>query len=144
MAAGTGEEGLRIAVEERPAAIVVDGVLPGIDGATVIRKIRADSALRRTPCILLTASEEQSGEISALDAGADDYVRKGEDTGVILARLAAIIRTIGASAAPRPASSMLDSKKILAVDDSLTYLQEIALQLRQDGYDVVPARSGEE
>src|SRR5258708_548164 len=86
MAAGTGEEGLRIAVEERPAAIVVDGILPGIDGATVIRRIRADATLRRTPCILLTASEEQSGEISALDAGADDYVRKGEDLGIILAR----------------------------------------------------------
>jgi two-component system NtrC family sensor kinase len=140
----TGEDGLRIAVNERPAAIIVDGILPGIDGATVIRKIRADSALRSTPCILLTASEEESGEISALDAGADDYVRKEEDMGVILARLAALIRNAGAPAAARPASSILDPKKILAVDDSLTYLQEIASQLRQDGYDVIPARSGEE
>ena len=144
IAAPTGEGGLRMAVDERPAAIIVDGMLPGIDGATFIRKIRADAALRRTPCILLTASEEQSGEISALDAGADDYVRKGEDLGIILARLAAVIRTAGAPAPTRPSSSMLDPKKILAVDDSLTYLQEIALQLRQDGYDVVPARSGEE
>jgi DNA-binding response OmpR family regulator len=142
--ASTGEDGLRMAVDERPSAIVVDGVLPGIDGATVIRKIRADAALRRTPCILLTAAENQSSEISALDAGADDYVRKEENTGVILARLGAIIRTASAPAAPTPASSMLDTKKILAVDDSLTYLEEVALQLRQDGYDVVPARSGEE
>ena len=76
--AGTGEEGLRMAVDGRPAAIVVDGVLPGIDGATVIRRMRADAALRRTPCILLTASEDQNGEIMALDAGADDYVRKAK------------------------------------------------------------------
>src|SRR6185437_16074600 len=45
--AGSGEEGLRIAASARPSAILVDGVLPGIDGPTVIRKIRLDAALRR-------------------------------------------------------------------------------------------------
>jgi DNA-binding response OmpR family regulator len=142
--AGTGEDGLRIAVDERPAAIVVDGVLPGIDGATVIRRIRADAALRRTPCILLTASETPIGEIRALDAGADDYVRKEEDTQVILARMTAVLRTAGSPPASRQTSSLLGPKKVLAVDDSLTYLQEVATQLREEGYDVVPAHSGEE
>jgi len=144
LTAGTGEDGLRLAVSERPVAIVVDGILPGIDGATVIRRIRADAILRRTPCILLTASEEQSGEISALDAGADDYVRKEEDAQIILARLAAIIRTAKAPSVAGPATSMLDPKRILAVDDSLTYLEEVATRLRMEGYDVVTARSGEE
>ena len=142
--AATGEDGLQIAVDELPAAIVVDGMLPGIDGATVIRRIRADVALRRTPCILLTGSEERSGEIQALDAGADHYVRKEEDSGVILARLLAALRTAGAPSAFHPASSMLGPKKILAVDDSLTYLHEMAAQLRDEGYDVVPAHSGED
>jgi two-component system NtrC family sensor kinase len=144
VSAGTGEDGLRVAVNERPAAIVVDGVLPGIDGATVIRRIRADAAMRRTPCILLTASEERSGEIIALDAGADDYVRKEENTEIILARLSAILRTSAAPSAARPAVSLLAPKRVLAVDDSLTYLQEVSAQLRQEGYDVVSARSGEE
>lgn len=144
VSAGTGEDGLQVAVNERPAAIVVDGVLPGIDGATVIRRIRADAAMRRTPCILLTASEERSGEIVALDAGADDYVRKEENTEIILARLAAILRTSAAPSAARPAVSLLAPKRVLAVDDSLTYLQEVATQLRQEGYDVISARSGEE
>ena len=144
VSAGTGEDGLQVAVNERPSAIVVDGVLPGIDGATVIRRIRADAAMRRTPCILLTASEERSGEIVALDAGADDYVRKEENTEMILARLAAILRTSAAPSAARPAVSLLAPKRVLAVDDSLTYLQEVAAQLRHEGYDVVPARSGEE
>lgn len=142
--ASTGEEGLRMAVDERPAAIVVDGVLPGIDGATVIRRIRDDAALRRTPCILLTASEEARGEIKALDAGADDYVRKGEDAGIILARVAAVLRAAGSPAMVHSASSLLGPKRVLAVDDSLTYLQEIGTNLRQEGYDVVFARSGEE
>ena len=142
--AGTGEDGLRAAVDARPAVIVVDGILPGIDGSTVIRRIRADAALRSTPCILLTASEERSDELKALDAGADAYVRKEEDTQIILARVTAVLRSAGPSSAVRTTSSLLGPKKILTVDDSLTYLHEVAVQLRQEGYDVIPARSGEE
>ena len=142
--AGTGEDGLRAAVDARPAVIVVDGILPGIDGSTVIRRIRADAALRSTPCILLTGSEERSDELKALDAGADAYVRKGEDTQIILARVTAVLRSAGSPSAVLTTSSLLGPKKILTVDDSLTYLHEVAAQLRQEGYDVIPARSGEE
>jgi len=142
--AETGEDGLRAAVDLRPAVIVVDGVLPGIDGSTVIRRIRADAVLRSTPCILLTASEERSGELSALDAGADAYVRKEEDTQIILARVTAVLRSSKALPATGATSSLLGPKKILTVDDSLTYLHEVATQLREEGYDVVSARSGEE
>ena len=142
--AGTGEDGLRAAVDARPAVIVVDGILPGIDGSTVIRRIRADAALRSTPCILLTGSEERSDELKALDAGADAYVRKEEDTQIILARVTAVLRSAGSPSSARTTSSLLGPKKILTVDDSLTYLHEVAVQLRQEGYDVIPARSGEE
>jgi DNA-binding response OmpR family regulator len=142
--AGTGEDGLRAAVDARPAVIVVDGILPGIDGSTVIRRIRADAALRSTPCILLTGSEERSDELKALDAGADAYVRKEEDTQIILARVTAVLRSAGSPSAVRTTSSLLGPKKILTVDDSLTYLHEVATQLRHEGYDVIPARSGEE
>ncbi len=142
--AGTGEEGLRVAVDSRPAVIVVNGVLPGIDGSTVIRRIRADAVLRSTPCILLTASEERSGELKALDAGADAYVRKEEDTEIILARVTAVLRSSGSSSTFVSTSSLLGPKRILTVDDSLTYLHEVSAQLREEGYDVVPARSGEE
>jgi DNA-binding response OmpR family regulator len=142
--AGTGEDGLRAAVDVRPAVIVVDGILPGIDGSTVIRRIRADAALRSTPCILLTGSEERSDELEAFDAGADAFVRKEEDTQIILARVTAVLRSAGSPSAVRTTSSLFGPKKILTVDDSLTYLHEIAEQLRQEGYDVIPARSGEE
>jgi two-component system NtrC family sensor kinase len=142
--AGTGEDGLRTAVDARPAVIVVDGILPGIDGSTVIRRIRADAALRSTPCILLTGSEERRDELEAFDAGADAYVRKEEDTQIILARVTAVLRSAGSPSAVRTTSSLFGPKKILTVDDSLTYLHEVAEQLRQEGYDVIPARSGEE
>jgi DNA-binding response OmpR family regulator len=131
-------------VAARPAVIVVDGVLPGIDGSTVIRRIRADATLRSTPCILLTGSEDHKGELDALDAGADAYVRKEDNTQMILARVTAILRSTRSPYPVGPTSSLLGPKRILAVDDSLTYLHEVAEQLRQEGYDVIPARSGEE
>jgi two-component system, NtrC family, sensor kinase len=139
-AAPNGEEGLKLAANLRPAAILVDSVMPGIDGATLIRRVRLDAALRRTPCVLLTASEGHGAELRALEAGADAFVRK-EDAGVILARLQAVLRTTTAGAAP--ATSLLDPKRILAVDDSSTYLNELANVLRAEGYEVVAARSGQ-
>lgn len=142
--AGTGEEGLLVAADARPTAIVVDGILPGIDGATVIRRIRLDTALRRTPCLLLTASEDHDAELRALDAGADAFVRKEEDIAVILARLTAVLRSASAPSSDRGATSLLGPKKVLAVDDSETYLQELADALRGEGYEVVLARSGEQ
>ncbi|MCI0622080.1 MAG: response regulator [Acidobacteria bacterium] len=143
LVATTGEEGLRVAADRRPSAIVVDGMLPGIDGASVIRRIRLDAVLRHTPCLLLTASEDRGAELRALDAGADAFVRKEEDVEVILARLAATLRR-AVTATAEATGSLLGPKKILAVDDSVTYLHELASTLREEGYDVVLARSGEE
>ncbi len=140
--AGSGEEGLRLAGERRPGAVLVDGLLPGIDGPSVIRRLRLDVALRGIPCLLLTASQDNGAELQALDAGADAFVRKDEPIPVILARLAAVLRRD--SAPITTAASSLGPKKILAVDDSATYLNELASALLTEGYDVVLARSGEE
>ena len=143
--AATGEEGLRVTGTRRPDAIIVDGVLPGMDGATVIRHIRLDAALRDVPCLLLTASASEHSELQALDAGADAFVRKGDDLEVILARLAAMLRRSPA----RPhgedeTKSLRGLKKILAVDDSPTYLNSLGDALKDEGYDVILAHSGEE
>jgi DNA-binding response OmpR family regulator len=143
--ASTGEEGLRVAASCRPGVIVVDGTLPGIDGATVIRRVRLDAALRNVPCLLLTASDEKGAELRALDAGADTFVRKEDDFDVVLAKLAAVLRRASARAlGEEETKSVLGPKKILAVDDSITYLHELTSALRGEGYDVVLARSGEE
>src|SRR5206468_1891701 len=119
--AASGEEGLRAAASARPAAIVVDSVLPGVDGTTVIRRVRLDAALRGVPCVLLTGSEDREAELRALDAGADTFVRKEEDDEVILARLAAALRS-AAQSAPEDTASLLGPKKILAVDDRAAML----------------------
>ena len=141
--AASGEEGLAVVTTLRPDAIIVDGVLPGIDGAAVIRRLKLDMTLRSTPCLLLTAAEGSDEELRALEAGADSYVRKSEDLGVIQVRLAALLRN--APAGDREVSpSLLGPKRLLAVDDSRTYLAELGERLRDEGYDVVLANSGEE
>lgn len=140
--APNGHEGLRMAAGSRPSAVVVDGVMPGIDGSTVIRKIRLDPALRHTPCVLLTASEDGGAELRALDAGADAFVRKDEDIEIILARIRAVLR--GAASRRADVASVLGPMRILAVDDSPTYLDELGIVLRSEGYDVVMARSGQD
>jgi DNA-binding response OmpR family regulator/two-component sensor histidine kinase len=142
--AGSGEEGLRLAADLRPSAIVVDGVLPGIDGPTVIRRLRLDAALRGLPCLLLTGSEDHGAEVRALEAGADAFVRKDENLSVILARLNAMLRSACAQSAKPGTASLQGPKKVLAVDDSETYLQKLAEALRTEAYEVVLARSGEE
>ncbi|MBB5190748.1 DNA-binding response OmpR family regulator [Silvimonas terrae] len=142
--ASSGEEGLRSAAVNRPSLVIVDGVLPGIDGATVIRKLRLDTALRQTPCIMLTGSGEPGAELTALNSGADAFARKEEDLEMILARVQAVMRMAMTPPEEVENSSLLGPKRILVVDDSATYLDTLAEALRGDGYDVIMAWSGEE
>jgi signal transduction histidine kinase len=83
-------------------------------------------------------------ELRALDAGADSFVRKDNDLDVILARLAAVLRRTVVRVPSEETRSLLAPTRILAVDDSRTYLEEIGCALREEGYDVIPVRSGEE
>jgi DNA-binding response OmpR family regulator len=143
LTAETGSDGLRIAAAERPDAIIVDGVLPDVEGRTVIRRIRLDAALRGMPCLLLTGADDHRAELRALESGADAFVRKENDVSVVVARLAALLRSATSTTTERT-RSLSGPKKILAVDDSPTYLYELAALLRTEGYDVILARSGEE
>src|SRR5262249_35065878 len=142
--ATTGEQGLRLVAEERPQVVIVDGQLPGISGATVVRRLKLDPALGHIPCFLLTASDEPEHERQARGAGADVYLRKDGDLGVLVARVEVILRSAPTAERSRAGASLVGPKKVLAVDDSLTYLEELASQLRAEGYEAVLARSGEE
>ena len=143
--ANSGEAGLRMAASSRPAAIIVDRTLPGIDGVGVLRGIRLDAALRHMPCILLTASEEKNDEVAALDAGADAFVRKDEDIAIILARLGVVLRNAeDGRAGERIKASLQGPKRILVVDGNEKFLQKVTADLRAEGYEVIQARSGEE
>jgi DNA-binding response OmpR family regulator len=139
--AADGPQGLRLATIQRPDAIVVDNMMPEMDGPTVIRKLRLDAGLRGTPCLLLTASEDCDAETRALEAGADAFARKESDCALLLARLSAMLRS---ARGERISANLETPRRILTVDDSPTYLHRLADTLREDRYDVLLAHSGEE
>ena len=90
LAAADGEEGLRLALEERPDLVVLDLMLPGLDGYEVCRRLRA--AGRDTPVIMLTAKGQEADKVRGLDLGADDYVTKPVGVMELMARVRAVLR----------------------------------------------------
>ena len=90
--ATSGEEGLEIAKRIPPDIFLVDYRMPGIDGFEVTRRIKSDPQLQTTPVLLLTGADSATTVVDGLGAGADDYVTKGSDTEVLLARIRALLR----------------------------------------------------
>ncbi|MFI5935314.1 response regulator [Actinoplanes sp. NPDC051494] len=142
--AASGEEGLRAAADRRPQAVIVDGVMPGIDGATVIRRIRLDPGLRDTPCLLMTAADDYATEVQMLEAGADAFVRKQQNLAVVLAKLAAVLRTSAEKLPIEVIGSLHGPGKVLTVTRERDRLAELGDALRADGYDVVAADNGKD
>ncbi|MER5518798.1 response regulator transcription factor [Streptomyces sp. NPDC048254] len=89
-AVADGVEALAHAHRERPDVLVLDVMMPGIDGLQVCRVLRAEGD--RTPILMLTALVETADRIAGLDAGADDYVVKPFDVEEVFARLRALLR----------------------------------------------------
>jgi DNA-binding response OmpR family regulator len=144
LTASSGEEGLRTAADRRPQAVIVDGVMPGIDGATVIRRIRLDPALRDTPCLLMTAADDYATEVQMLEAGADAFVRKQQDLAVVLAKLAVMLRQSTEQLPIGATGSLHGPGKVLALTPDRDRLAALGDALREDGYDVVPAATADE
>src|SRR4051794_21068201 len=76
VAAADGVEGLRIARSQPFDLIVLDVMLPGLDGITVCRAVRRETHLRDVPILMLTARREEADKVNGLESGADDYLTK--------------------------------------------------------------------
>ena len=87
--ASDGEEGLALAAQLVPDLILLDVMLPGIDGLTVCRNLKNNPALADIPIIMLTAKGEENDIVLGLEMGADDYVTKPYSSKVLAARIAA-------------------------------------------------------
>jgi two-component system OmpR family response regulator len=122
--AGDGAEALRTAREFRPDVVVLDIMLPDIDGLELLRKLRADTA--DIPVLFLTAKDDVSDRIAGLTAGGDDYVTKPFSLEEVVARLRGLIRRTRAAAAP--------SEALLVVGD-LT-LDEDSHEVRRAGVEI--------
>lgn len=98
-AAATGEAGLAAMAEFRPDLLLLDLMLPGMNGVQVCRQVREHSQL---PIIMLTARGDDFDVVIGLEAGADDYIVKPARTEVIEARIRAVLRRLDDSGAGRP------------------------------------------
>lgn len=88
--AAGGEAGLHIAREHQPDLVILDVMMPGIDGLDVLRRLRAADAI--LPVILLTAKDAETDQVQGLETGADDYVAKPFSFEILLARVRALLR----------------------------------------------------
>ncbi|MER8091793.1 response regulator transcription factor [Streptomyces goshikiensis] len=98
-AAETGEDGLALMASFRPELVLLDLMLPGINGVQVCRRIRETS---QVPIIMLTARGDDFDIVVGLEAGADDYIVKPARTEVIEARVKAVLRRLSTPAGSRP------------------------------------------
>ena len=87
-----GDEGLEMIRREKPDLVLLDVMLPGLDGFSIARRVRESPELAATRIVMLTARTAPEDIVRGLDSGADDYVTKPFDRKVLLARVKAVLR----------------------------------------------------
>lgn len=97
-----GEEALKVAIAERPDIIVLDIMMPKMDGVSACLAIRAVPSLADTAIVFLTARAEEYSEVAGFDAGADDYIYKPIKPRVLKSRIKALLRRRNSPASQSP------------------------------------------
>jgi two-component system, NtrC family, sensor kinase len=141
--ASSAEKSLEALNRVVPDLILVDYHLPGIRGDELCRRIRMNVNTRGIPVLMLTVEENHGAELHGLESGADDYVSKSVDAEILLARIRALLRKSPSQTSVLSADdSRFRRSRLLAIDDSPTYLQYLAEELGDEGYQVEQATSG--
>jgi DNA-binding response OmpR family regulator len=104
--ASDGELGLAQAVERKPQLIILDLMLPGLDGLSICRKLKAHQATMDTPIVMLTAKGEESDIVVGLEMGADDYISKPFSPKELVARVRAVLRRPKGEVSPKNAATL--------------------------------------
>ncbi len=110
----SGEDGLRAIEVRRPDLILLDLMLPGLDGKEICRRLKREDATADIPVIMITARGEESDIVSGLELGADDYITKPFSTKVLAARVGAVLRRAAAERS-QPAEERRD--RVIEVHD---------------------------
>ncbi|MBF0216558.1 MAG: response regulator [Candidatus Omnitrophica bacterium] len=131
-----GEEGVMKAFSEKPDVIIIDTVLPGIDGFEVCRRIKALAIVPGPKIIITTGKIDEVNFRKAREVKADSYMVKTSDFRELFS---AVYNVINESGPEAPAKN-----KALVIDDSPLAVEMVASMLRDKGFDVVSAANGEE
>jgi len=132
-----GPEGLRLARREGPDLILLDVMLPGMDGFEVCRTLRGEGD--NVPIIMLTAREEETDKVFGLELGADDYIIKPFSIRELLARVKTNIRRAGSGSPDPGPSGELIRRGQLVIDLARheAYKNNVALELTQREYELI-------
>ena len=131
-----GEAGLQLALEQNPDLILLDLMLPKMNGFDVCRSLRREN--RSTPVIMLTAREEETDKVLGLELGADDYITKPFSMRELLARVKANIRRTGMTVQAAPSEERLELGRITVDPQSMTVSKDgQPLDLTQREYELV-------
>lgn len=135
-----GEAGLQLALEQNPDLILLDLMLPKMNGFDVCRSLRREN--RSTPVIMLTAREEETDKVLGLELGADDYITKPFSMRELLARVKANIRRVSMSpAAPKEEEESGDTIRLgrVSIDrgKATVFKDGRPLELTQREYDLI-------
>ena len=140
-----GVTGLQLALEQNPDLVLLDLMLPGMDGFDVCKKIRESGSA--IPIIMLTAREEETDKVLGLELGADDYITKPFSMRELLARVKANIRRVSMKAAVEEvaaASNRVELGRVVIDSEKMTiYKDGSALELSQREYDLICYLAGQ-
>jgi DNA-binding response OmpR family regulator len=132
--AGDGEHALSLVARSEPDLIVLDLMLPGIDGLEVCRRIRQHSAV---PVVMLTALGEEENRIAGLQLGADDYVTKPFSPRELALRVSSVLRRARSAPAAAPARLVADNDLTLDVGARKAVLRGAELPLTTREFDLL-------
>lgn len=133
-AASDGAKGLDAVKNEQPDAIVLDVMMPSVDGLTVCRVLRSEK--NRVPILMLTARTETSDRVAGLDAGADDYLPKPFALDELLARLRALLRRSAPNVDEETDLLQLDTLRI-DVDARRVWRSNIEIELSKTEFELL-------
>lgn len=135
--AGNGVEGLEKALKLKPSLIILDLMLPEMDGLSVCREIRKDSRVAKTPIVMLTAKGQEMDKITGLELGADDYLTKPFSPREIVARVKAILRRVHTDEREAPASVITHGAITMSESKHEVRLKGKVVELRRKEYELL-------
>ncbi|UCH98235.1 MAG: response regulator [Candidatus Aminicenantes bacterium] len=131
--------------EESPGLIIIDYHLPGIQGDELCRRLKLNINTRSIPILMLTVEDDEESQRHGLESGADDYLPKPTDDDILVLKIKSLLRKSRESHVLFGiGSSLFQSSRILAVDNSLTYLEFLAEAFKEDGIRIDKAFGGSE
>lgn len=136
LSAEDGEAGLELIRQQRPDLVVLDIMLPRLDGLAVCRLVRRDPDIAATPIIILSARGAQGDKMVGLDSGADDYIAKPFGLGEFLARVRAVLRRSGGRQS-ESAQTLVGGDITLDLAARKAYRGETELQLSAKEFDLL-------